>query len=258
MPPTTATKSEPSGATGMPASLLPLSGRRIALDPGHGPRDDLGAVLLDPDSGTLILSEAEFNLDVALRCRDIMRSRGAEVVLTRENADTFTAPWPVDANGDGIVGGSKDDLQERIDIINASKAEVFLSIHANSAPSQKDIRRGLQVFYCAAPDCPLGEKSKRLGELVLGNLQDELAHADYRVQRAELHDDLWPDNKHLFMLGPVNLPSHVRSSQMPGVLSESLYVTTPDGPDLKRDDIRNAIALAYADALQAFLTGADK
>ena len=93
---------------------------------------------------------------------------------------------------------------------------------------------------------------------MLSNLQDKLAQADYPVQRAELYDDLWPDNKHLFMLGPVNPPSHVRSPQMPGVLSESLYVTTPDGPDLKRDDIRNAIALAHADALQAFLTGADK
>jgi len=233
---------------------LPLSGRRIALDPGHGPRDDLGAVLLDPSTGKLIVSEAEFNLDIALRCRDILLARGAEVMLTRENADTFTAPWPADANGDSIVGGAKDDLQERIDIINDYHPEVFLSIHANSAPSQKDIRRGLQVFYCATPDCPLGDESKRLAELVLGNLEDKLAQADYPVQRAELYDDLWPDNQHLFMLGPPNPPGHVRSPQMPGALAESLYITSPDGPDLKRDDIRNAIALAYADALQAFLT----
>jgi hypothetical protein len=94
---------------------------------------------------------------------------------------------------------------------------------------------------------------------VLGNLQDKLALAGYPVERADLHDDLWADNTHLFVLGPVNLPGHVRAIEAPGVLAESLYVTSPlDGPDLKRDSVRNAIALAYADALQAFLTGADK
>ena len=108
MPPPTAAQGASSAATSTPPSQFPLLGRRIALDPGHGPRDDLGAVLLDPESGKLVLSEAELNLNVALRCRDILPSRGADVVLTRENADTFTAPWPVDANGDGIVGGSKE------------------------------------------------------------------------------------------------------------------------------------------------------
>src|SRR3982751_4802640 len=30
-------------------SMLPLLGRRIGIDPGHGPREDIGAVLTDPD-----------------------------------------------------------------------------------------------------------------------------------------------------------------------------------------------------------------
>src|SRR5262249_931703 len=132
--------------TATPDPALPLKGRRIGLDPGHGPRGDLGAVMVDPNTGKLILSEAEFNLDVALRCRDLLVARGASVVLTRENADTLTAPWPSDANGDGIVGNEKDDLQERVDILNAFHAEVFLSIHANSTPNAVNLR-GVQIFY---------------------------------------------------------------------------------------------------------------
>src|SRR5207253_8913150 len=143
-------------------SALPLAGKRIGLDPGHGPRADLGAVFLDPKTGKVALTEAEFNLDVALRCRDLLRARGASVVLTRENPRTFTAPWPSDANGDGIVGGAKDDLQERVDILNASHAEAFLSIHANSMPNQRAVQ-GVQVFYCATPDCAFPVESKRLG-----------------------------------------------------------------------------------------------
>ena len=114
-----ATATAPSPAAASPPAGLPLQGRRIALDPGHGPRDDLGAVLVDPSSGRLILSEDELNLAVGLLCRDLLRARGAIVTLTRETKDTFTAPWPPDTNGDGIKNGQADDLQERIDIINA-------------------------------------------------------------------------------------------------------------------------------------------
>lgn len=236
-------------------ALLPLLGRRIGLDPGHGPRGDLGAVLVDPGSGQLIMSEAEFNLDVALRCRDILRARGAGVVLTRENADTFTAPWPVDANGDGIVGGPKDDLQERVDILNAFHAEAFLSIHVNNAPDQP-YTRGVQAFYCSTGDCPIPSQSKQLGQLVLDQLQEKLANAGYPVKSAELHSDFWLDPLHLFLLGPLNPPTHVRATQMPGVLSESLYLSSPaEAVQLQHNNVRQAVALAYADALQSFLNG---
>lgn len=90
--PDPATQSPQSPAQSTPNLQLPLARPRIGLDPGHGPRGDLGAVLVDPNTGKLVLSEAEFNLDVALRCRDLLHARGASVVLTRETADTFTAP----------------------------------------------------------------------------------------------------------------------------------------------------------------------
>jgi N-acetylmuramoyl-L-alanine amidase len=232
-----------------------LQGRRIGLDPGHGPRDDLGAVLVDPGTGKLVLSEAEFNLDVALRCRDILLARGAAVVLTREKAGTFTAPWPADANGDGIVGGSKDDLQIRVDILNAFHAEAFISIHANSAVNLTDMAK-VQVFYCATAGCASPTESRRLGQIALGQIQGKMAGAGYPVQVPQLHVDTWQDGLHFFELGPINPPGHVRATHMPGVLSETLYITSPiEAAQLKRDTVRQAIALAYADALQAFLTG---
>ena len=41
---------------------------------------------------------------------------------------------------------------------------------------------------------------------------------------------------------------------MPGVIVESLYVTAPaEAAELLQDDVRQTIALAYADALQAYL-----
>ncbi len=246
--------------TATPDAALPLKGRRIGLDPGHGPRGDLGAVLVDPATGKLVLAEDELNLDVGLRTAALLRARGAAVVMTRETKDSFTAPWPPDTNGDGIKNGEADDLQERIDILNNFGAEVFLSMHANSSADPAK-RQGVQALYCASSDCLFPAQSKHLGALVLSQLRDKLAAIGYPVARSELRDDTWSDVPgeapgHLFMLGPANPPNHPRATQMPGVIAELLYVTSPEeAAELKLDSVRQAIALAYADALQQYLLG---
>lgn len=251
----------PRSYTPAPDPQSPLLGRRIGLDPGHGPRDDLGAVLEDPATGTLILSEAEFNLDVALRCQEILVARGASVLLTRENSDTFTTtPWPADANSDGSVGGAADDLQARIDIFNTFNAEVFLSIHANGGVREVAARRDIQVIYCGTSDCPFPTENKRLGKLVLDRLVSNLTGVASSWEGGQLLTDLEVDSSdpplHMFILGPSNRPHHPRSIAMPGVLTESLYVTSSaHAAQLRRDEVRQAIALAYADALQDYLLG---
>ncbi|HYP19766.1 MAG TPA: N-acetylmuramoyl-L-alanine amidase [Chloroflexia bacterium] len=252
-PPPTAT------LTPAPDPAKPLLGRRIALDPGHGPRDDMGAVLVDDDTGKLVLAEHELNLDIALRLRDILVARGAEVGLTRVTREEFTVPWPLDANGDGVEQGQSDDLQHRIDIMNASGAEVFLSIHANSSGNPAK-RKGIQALYCATDDCPFPAEAKRLGRLVLDHLASALERAGYPIEKSELRSDLWSDTpgeepSHLFMLGPAELPRHPRAAKMPGIIIEAFYVTSPtEAGYLNRDAVRQTIAEAYADALQAYLT----
>ncbi len=265
-PPTALSTTPPTGSPVTPTqhSTLntqhaPLAGRHIGLDPGHGPRNDLGAVLVDATGSKLILSEDELNLDVALRCRTLLQARGAIVTLTRDSKDHFTAPWPPDTNGDGIKNGEADDLQERIDIFNAAKVEVFLSIHANSSINPAK-RHGIQALYCAADDCATPAANKRLGLAVLDHLETALAAAGSPIQQRELRNDMWSDvpgeaPSHLFMLGPAALPRHPRALMMPGIIIESLYVTSPpEAAELLQDRVRQTIALSYADALQEFLT----
>ena len=181
-------------------------------------------------------------------------------MLTRESADAFTASWPADVNGDGIEASVTDDLQVRIDILNDFKAEVFLSIHANGGILDKSKREDVQVIYCGASDCPFPAENKKVGQLVLDKLMAALASIDNSEYGGELIDDLDADSSdpplHMFILGPANLPRHVRAVNMPGVISESLYITAPEhAAQLNKDEMRQAIALAYADALQAYLTG---
>jgi hypothetical protein len=80
------------------------------------------------------------------------------------------------------------------------------------------------------------------------------------VNKGAVLDDLDVDSSnpplHMFVLGPPSPPRHVRSTGMPGVLGETLYVSQPaEASKLLRDDVRQAIALGYANALQEYLSG---
>ncbi|MBC8293549.1 MAG: N-acetylmuramoyl-L-alanine amidase [Proteobacteria bacterium] len=80
----------------------------IVLDPGHGGRDP-GAL------GNFGMREKEVTLDISRRVRDLLVRNGvAEVTLTR-NDDRFVS------------------LEGRKDFANGRKADLFVSIHANSS-----------------------------------------------------------------------------------------------------------------------------
>jgi N-acetylmuramoyl-L-alanine amidase len=87
---------------------LGLKIRRVVLDPGHGGYDQ-GTV------GPKGLMEKDLVLDVALRLGKLIESRmGSEVIFTRSD-DTFVP------------------LEGRTALANDRKADLFLSIHANSS-----------------------------------------------------------------------------------------------------------------------------
>lgn len=94
---------------------------RIVIDPGHGGHDT-GTI------GPTGLMEKDLCLDVALRLGKIIDQRlpGADVVYTRSD-DSFVP------------------LEERTNIANQAKADLFISIHANS--SRDTDARGIETYY---------------------------------------------------------------------------------------------------------------
>lgn len=100
---------------------LGLKINRIVIDPGHGGHDT-GTI------GPHGVMEKTVCLDVALRLGRLIQKRlpGAEVVYTRKD-DTFIP------------------LEERTAIANREKADMFISIHANSSPSPS--ARGVETYY---------------------------------------------------------------------------------------------------------------
>src|SRR6266851_4545564 len=100
---------------------LGLKISRIVIDAGHGGHDT-GTI------GPTGLREKDLCLDVALRLGKIIQQRlpGADVVYTRSD-DTFVP------------------LEERTNIANQAKADLFISIHANS--SRDHAARGIETYY---------------------------------------------------------------------------------------------------------------
>ena len=111
---------------------LPLSGKIIVLDAGHGGMDG-GASAED-------VLEKEISLAVTLKIRDFLQEQGALVLMTRESDKDLA-----DEGTKGVRNRKQEDLHNRVTFINESNADLFLSIHLNSIPSKR--WKGAQTFY---------------------------------------------------------------------------------------------------------------
>lgn len=139
----------------------PLEGKKIMLDPGHGGPDP-GAI------GPAGNEEEDVSLAVSLKLRDDLVALGADVRMTR-TTDTAVKP-----------GGSKsEDLQERCNLSNDWGADLFLSIHCNSAENPNAV--GTETYHARNAS----SKSKVLARLVQNQTKDLLPNRG--VKQANFH-----------------------------------------------------------------------
>lgn len=143
------------------AGLLPLSGKVIAIDPGHGGYDP-GAVGVATQ-----VRESDLNLQISGYLRQELESLGASVVFTRESDVS-------------LADRKKEDLQARVDILNQSGCDAAVSIHMNKFYDTR--ASGAQTFYGA--DSPEGEAlaraiQARLVAVESGMRKLQPMHGDY-------------------------------------------------------------------------------
>ncbi|MCM3783951.1 N-acetylmuramoyl-L-alanine amidase family protein [Neobacillus mesonae] len=93
--------------------------KTVVIDAGHGYQDP-GAI------GVTGKKEKDFNLSLALKIEQLLKKEsGINVIMTRDD-DTFL------------------ELSERVKVANNAKADLFLSIHANSGPASAT---GSETYY---------------------------------------------------------------------------------------------------------------
>jgi N-acetylmuramoyl-L-alanine amidase len=133
---------------------LPLSGKIIYIDPGHGGPDG--------GAGDKDALEKDIALNVSLMIRDYLQEQGALVLMTREEDKDLA-----DEDTKGYSRRKVEDLHKRLNLINESEADMFLSIHLNSIPSPK--WSGAQTFYN-----PKFEENKTLAKAIQGEITRNL------------------------------------------------------------------------------------
>lgn len=174
---------------------LPLSGKTIVIDPGHGGTDG-GAT---SKSG---LMEKDINLQIGLDLRDYLQEAGALVIMTRETDKDLA-----DANPPGRR--KTQDLLRRVALIEEEKADLFISIHLNSITSSR--WSGAQTFYYSK-----NEEGKRLALAVQDELKQQLGNTTREATTA--------DTKYI-----------LKATTVPGVIVEAGFLSNPQEAALLAD-----------------------
>lgn len=183
----------------------PLRGLTIAVDAGHmGTATDIGAI------GPTRLTEAEATLRVARRISEILRSRGANVMEIRPDANVVA-------------------LADRPIMADRGNAHLFFSVHFNAFPDGVDpfANHGTTMFYFWPQSLDLGRRFQR-------EILSEVGLPDRGVRYQNL--------------------AITRTSWMPSVLTESLYMMFPQQEAALRDDsFVDRLAQAHVRALESFV-----
>ena len=219
---------------------------RIVIDPGHGGHD---TGTIGPDG----LQEKDLVLEVGRRLGKLLETRlGAEVVYTRKN-DTFIP------------------LETRTAIANQQRADLFISIHANS--SQDSAARGVETYYLNFTSSPealeVAARENAVSEKSIYELQDLVKKIALKEKIEEsrefagdvqesLHSGLAGKSPAIRNRGVKKAPFIVLiGANMPSILAEISFVSNPaDEHRLETSEYRQRIAESlyrgiakYADGL---------
>lgn len=110
-------------------ALLPLSGKIILVDAGHGG--------LDPGTSSHGILEKDINLSISKYLEIELSKVGATVILIRDGDYDLSSP--------NAYWRKKSDFDNRIRLINESNGDLYLSIHLNYLTNT--VYSGPQVFY---------------------------------------------------------------------------------------------------------------
>ncbi len=233
----------PPAVEGTPLSRqLGLGIHRIVIDPGHGGQDP-GAI------GRTGITEKDLTLAVSLLLAQDLRNSGYEVLLTREDDRTLA-------------------LVERTEFANRADADLFISVHINSARNRK--LRGFETYYLnLATDSTAADVAARENSgdaAALGNLDDVLekivknANKDESSELARsIQDSLVLHLSKSFSevrdLGVKSAPFFVLvGAKMPSVLVELSFISNAEEESLlKRARYQEQMVEAILIGTQSFI-----
>jgi len=241
--PTTAPQPTRDGQSTL-TRTLGLKIGRIVIDPGHGGHDT-GTI------GPTGLMEKDLCLDVALRLGKIIQQKlpGADIVYTRSD-DTFIP------------------LEERTHIANEAKADLFISIHANSSPDHG--ARGVETYYLNLRGSPeamaVAARENAVSQESIHDLEDvvkQIARTEKIDESKELAEDVQDSLSRRIQKtarpvrnrGVRKAPFVVLiGADMPSILTEISFLSNPsDEQLLKKPEHRQRVAEGLYQGMATYL-----
>lgn len=217
-------------------------GKRIAticLDPGHGGKDTGNRVV-----GFLTHNEKTYTLALGLELKRQLTLAGYHVVMTRRQ-DVFV------------------ELPDRPAIANRDGADLFISLHFNASPVDKNAISGPET-YCITPvgaassnaHGETGEfgSSVGAGPTVANRCEDKSLMLAYQMEKSlvqNLHANDRGVRRARFAV--------LRDARMPAILIEGGYMTNPEeGEKIYSASYRRQMAAAIVKGITAYekVTGA--
>jgi N-acetylmuramoyl-L-alanine amidase len=218
---------------------------KIVIDPGHGGHDT-GTI------GPNGLEEKDLVLEVGRRLGKLLETRlGAEVVYTRKD-DTFIP------------------LETRTAIANQQRADLFISIHANS--SHDADARGVETYYLNFTSSPealeVAARENAVSEKSIYELQDLVKKIALKEKieesrefagdvQSSLHSGLASKAPAIRDRGVKKAPFIVLiGANMPSILAEISFVSNPtDERHLETSDYRQRIAESLYRGIAKYVDG---
>jgi N-acetylmuramoyl-L-alanine amidase len=218
---------------------------KIVIDPGHGGHDT-GTI------GPNGLEEKDLVLEVGRRLGKLLETRlGAEVVYTRKD-DTFIP------------------LETRTAVANQARADLFISIHANS--SHDEAARGVETYYLNFTSSPealeVAARENAVSEKSIYELQDLVKKIALKEKIEEsrefagdvqqsLHSGLAVKSPAIRDRGVKKAPFIVLiGANMPSILAEISFVSNPtDEHRLATSEYRQRIAESLYRGIAKYVNG---
>ena len=237
-----------AGAPGRTSSTRAVSRPKVVIDAGHGG--------VDPGMVSKWVTEKDVTLDVALRLRDLLQTRGVQVVLVR-------------ATDRHLSADKTRDLDARSDMAVTGEVAAYISIHVNAG---NQAAQGIETYYFGKPiggsnrslavlengggdvGLALTRKASNTAQNLLGDIlaQAKLSFSQQLAQKVQYNL--------ISATGAVNRGVHtdafyvIRNPRTPAILTEIGFGSSPsEGPKLADPGYRQKIASGIAQALFSFL-----
>ncbi|MDB9536533.1 N-acetylmuramoyl-L-alanine amidase [Dolichospermum planctonicum CS-1226] len=183
-----------------PQPRVPKGKLVVIIDPGHGGKDS-GAI------GIGGVQEKNIILPIGKRIAEVLERNGIQVIMTRDSDYFVTLPG-------------------RVTMAQRAKADVFVSIHANSAGANRPEVNGLETYYY--------DSGLTLARIVHSKILQSLNVKDRNVRKARFYV--------------------LRKNSMPSILVETGFVTgREDVANLNSPAYQNQMADAIAQGILQYL-----